>query len=76
MRYSLSIKGKEVVSKVNFVIFTGNKNISKNRVATYQERCMHNDAIIYISTSHFLHAVQMLNIKKPHFKQDTFRFSL
>ena len=26
MRYSLSIKGKEVVSKVNFVIFTVNKN--------------------------------------------------
>ena len=40
MRYSLSIKRKEVVSKVNFVIFTVNKNISKNRVATYQKRCM------------------------------------
>ena len=41
MRYLLSIKGKEVVSKVNFVIFTVNKTISKNRVATYQEQCMH-----------------------------------
>ena len=40
MRYSLSIKGKEVVSKVNFVIFTANKTISKNRVATYKEQCM------------------------------------
>ena len=40
MRYSLSIKAKEVVSKVNFVILTVNKNISKNRLAIYQERCM------------------------------------
>ena len=37
MCYSLSIKRKEVVSKVNFVIFTVNKNISKNRVAMYQK---------------------------------------
>ena len=35
MRYSLSTKGKEVASKVNFVIFNDNKNICKNRVATY-----------------------------------------
>ena len=28
-------------------------------------------------TSHFFHAVQILNIKKPYFKQDAFRlFSL
>ena len=40
MRYSLYIKDKEVINKVNFVIFTVNKNISKNRVATYQERCI------------------------------------
>ena len=40
MRYSLSIKGKEAVSKVNSVIFTVNKNISKKRATTYQERCM------------------------------------
>ena len=40
MYYLLSIKGKEVVSKVNFVIFTVSKNISKNHVAMYQERCM------------------------------------
>ena len=40
MHYSLSRKGKEVVSKVNFVIFTVSKIISKNRVATHQERCM------------------------------------
>ena len=36
MRYLLSIKDKEVVSK--FSKFTVNKNISKNRVATYQQR--------------------------------------
>ena len=44
MRYLLSIKDKEVVSK--FSKFTVNKNLSKNRVATYQERsyiyiCIH-----------------------------------
>ena len=27
-----------------------------------------------LSTSHFFHAVQTLNIKKPHFKKDVFRF--
>ena len=32
---------------------------------------------IYISASHFFHAVQILNINKPHFKPDAFRlFSL
>ena len=40
MCYSLSIKDKEVVSKVNFVIFTLNKSISKNRAATSQEQHM------------------------------------
>ena len=35
MPYSLSLKGKEVESKVYFVIFTVNKNISKNDAATY-----------------------------------------
>ena len=40
MRYWLSTKSKEVVSKVNFVIFTVNKTISKNRVTMYQKQCM------------------------------------
>ena len=54
MHFSVTIKSKEVVSKVNFAIFTVNKNIFKNRVATYQERNVcSNDAIIYIS-SHIL----------------------
>ena len=74
MRYSLSIKDKVVVCKVNFVIFTVNKNIQKPCIRN--DVCS-NDVIIYISTSHFFHAVQILNIKKPHFKQDAFRlFSL
>ena len=37
IRYSLSIKVKEVVSKVNLVIYIVSKNISKNFAATYQE---------------------------------------
>ena len=49
MHFSVTIKSKEVVSKVNFAIFTVNKNIFKNRVATYQERSVcSNDTIIYI----------------------------
>ena len=40
MRYTLSIKGKEVASTVNPVMSIVNKNISKNCAATCQERCM------------------------------------
>ena len=33
MRYSLSIKAKEIASKVEFVMFIVHKNISKKRAA-------------------------------------------
>ena len=77
MHYSFAIKGKEVASKVNFMIFTVIKIISKTQATMYQERCSSNDSIIYISASHFFHAVQILNIKELHFTQDAFHlFSL
>ena len=74
MRYSVSRKAKKVASKVNVVIFTINKNVSKPVQLRIRNDVCSNDAIVYISTSHFFHLVQILNIKKPHFKKDAFRF--
>ena len=73
MRSSLSRKGKKVVGKVNFVIFTVNKTYIKTVRLRIRKHGCSNDTTTYISTSHFFHAVQILNIKKPHFKQDAFR---
>ena len=50
MRYLLSIKDKEVVSK--FSKFTVNKNISKNRIYIYIYIYIHTYMYIYIQ-AHF-----------------------
>ena len=57
MRYSLTIKGKKIVSKGNFVIFIVRKNVQA----------------WYIIDKSFSHAVQIYKYRqKPHFKQDAF----
>ena len=47
MNYSLSNKDKQIVSKVDIVIFTVNKNIKK-RATTYQDEGCSNGTVFYI----------------------------